>query len=1248
MSIKVDNNDYLNVRNNDPAYQVLTRITDANNIYDIKQTYIKNGTTRNDFNTQLETFRFNRGILCDGTPIDKSKFFMNSVLVTRGNQSYYVGESIDYFKFKTNALLDFRTKSKIKDTYINKTNYESIYDLKTTEEVINGQVVLKYGWDDEKIIKENEISSFPLQRVDKLVIHELASMFIYVNGRKIPDNELFVYTNRSATDVFMPAKYFGAGLDDPKSVIDATIYIDVRQAGSECFYYRDKNFTGKSLDLNLNDPEFKYNKVSKSIDVEQLLIFVDGYLIRASSLTKDGADLHIELEEVLSNSDIEIYILNDLIYRYNKPDGSVLNINNSKVHFFLPDDYIVDVISGPITKQAVSFFYDKKKIDDDLITQTSRFSFEFELFEYEYNRVTLPLDLRPLPGKTYYTKVDDDTYVKCDNLVSFDIYTAYYTRDRTERFDEEKMDFFIEDIDFKVNDSGFITYGDDYYLLNMLGVKRSVDKMKGRLTYSVFDNYPNLSFRKTLSNNGELFDIDEAHKKYDYYDTKISTPEIRLKRLISERPTLLRELITQFKIPSKILKVYGNAKDLVLSSIGEIVEQNTNLYYKIYINGILLDAGDYTTERISVHDIITVDKKHLSNGINNVEMFQFDLSYREKTIFKDQITQARFSRHVDTNGEYYFSCTYNLADLPFGVDFLLDDIVAIERVEKKWYTSDNDEYFMVYPSEENIGYRPIKNFRIYNKTDTHVTVDIQLYEYDGGRTNREFFLLSKQYNVVESLIYSNLDNSYMIDNDLLIPIYSSYIEYGMVDGVKTIINVDKYIPYINNSEPIITRNGRELIFGKDYTFVNPSTNDVAASSYIVFKNQLTERDVINCQFNSSKTNILIVGYDDLNVDNKYGLLYLSELTYPVSTEYMNIYINGEKISKYNLDILSDKLIRVYDITTPIKTVLITTNMLYKTSEIQDYIDCYKESEFEKLLENIFWNCDPSKKIDSNRPAINYVYKVDPYYSDFIGDEDYNNTYYDEYVETIIENKYNYNKNSIFEVEFPPPTRILYYSDEEFELAMDAWSKAKVFFDVYKSNHGFETQVDSVNQKENAKGGDEIVTYLSDTLEIMYLNWLSTSGKTKSYGYKEKNINPNVLRYFSIFENNIIDNRLDIVVDSNRFYEGLRPDVNNEPIIYETEYPDPNNPIYVYPGAQLDIKRRYFYLMLLKALEAKEPDEELFYDYETNDNPLLDRVCELQESNILYPEDFPLKPDTHGIKWNGMDVDIVNYEDPILD
>ena len=70
-------------------------------------------------------------------------------------------------------------------------------------------------------------------------------------------------------------------------------------------------------------------------------------------------------------------------------------------------------------------------------------------------------------------------------------------------------------------------------------------------------------------------------------------------------------------------------------------------------------------------------------------------------------------------------------------------------------------------------------------------------------------------------------------------------------------------------------------------------------------------------------------------------------------------------------------------------------------------------------------------------------------------------------------------------------------------------------------------------------------------------------------------------------------------------------------------------------------------MLLKALEAKEPDEELFYDYETNDNPLLDRVRELQESNILYPEDFPLKPDTHGIKWNGMDVDIVNYEDPIL-
>ena len=104
---------------------------------------------------------------------------------------------------------------------------------------------------------------------------------------------------------------------------------------------------------------------------------------------------------------------------------------------------------------------------------------------------------------------------------------------------------------------------------------------------------------------------------------------------------------------------------------------------------------------------------------------------------------------------------------------------------------------------------------------------------------------------------------------------------------------------------------------KDYTYHNPSTNLALASSFVVLKDQLPEHSSITVQYNSNKTNVLIVGYNDLNIDNKYGLVYFSELKYPISTEYMNIYVNGKnypnttliyyQISWLDLKIFIDRL-----------------------------------------------------------------------------------------------------------------------------------------------------------------------------------------------------------------------------------------------------------------------------------------------------------------------------------------------------
>lgn len=1270
MSVTVNEDNYRLVRNNDPLFQVMTRISDTNNVVDVVQEYVKIGSSRNDFATQLELFDRNVGILNDGKSINMTNFFIQTKKVTINGIEQIAGKTIPYFKFKTNFVLDFKDKRNISKTYIDKRNYESVFDLyaksntsNTIYEILETKDNYYIDHDNDentnpifidkfenrdsvsyvkrlnKMIIESTYNSYPLQRVDKLIQNELDSLFVYINGRKIPDNEVFIYTNNSFTDVFVPEAYIPGNIRDKDSNINATFHIDYRQPGSESLYYRE-TITGNQIIVDLKDEKYGYNykRSTDKITAEKILIFVNGYLRKANSISIEDNVITINCDD-LQNADVELYIMNNMVYRYKKPSISMLNSTGNKLHFYLNDDYITDVLSGPITKTAISFFYKGERLLDEKIKQTSRFSFEYQIDPFVYELVLSNLET-PIKGVNYYIKDSNNNYINVGELESFERGISYYRKFETNVFDESQFDFIVEDLGYKIDDLRFKTYGDDYYLLNMLGVKRCVDKMKGSLSYSVFDKPEyDISFRNTLSNNGELFDVPTAMRKYTRISNTINTPKSKIQTLIQERPTLLRRLLEQYKIPSKKYVFFGNESDIKITSVTRLNNVNDQVYYKVYLNHILLDQMDYTVTREDDFDTILIDKSLLkplisdengyTSGANYVELFQYDLTYRDKTIYKDNLSNG-FTELIDTDGEPVYQKTYTFGENGFNFDpeIVTDDFCAIEKICRSWFDSRDDEYYYFYPTSENIGYRLVKQFDVIERTDNTVTVRIKLYKNDNETTKGNFFIMSKQYNVVHSFLFDNSDGSYMEENDLLIPLYTEYD------------SEDKYIPYICNSEPLITHDGKEMIYGKDYVFTNPEKDKSLTCSYLILKRQTNDNTNITINFNSSKTNILIVGYDDLNIDNMYGLVYLSELPYPVSTEYMNIFVNGEKLSSYDIDILSDKLIRIHNMNRPIRSILITTNSQYKNSELQDFIDLYQESDFEKLLANIFWNCDPSKNVSNSKPNVDYVYKVDPYYSEFIGTEydeksyDNHNPYYEPYIIDIKENAYLYNGSTNFIDKYPKPS-----SDEsDYELKLEAWENAKKFFDIYKTNHGFIEDVDSIKQAKNPYDIETAENYITDTLELMYLNWLSNSGKTRTYGFKAENIDPIVLKYFSIYENIIIDNRIDIVVDSNKFYDGLRPDVCNNP--YEIN--DDGTIKVIYPAMSYDIRRTYFFEILLQTLSSRNNDNGR-YDPETGEDFLIKDMCDNKMSNILYPDDYPLEPDSNGIRYTGTEYDICNND-----
>lgn len=1134
MSVKIAENSYINLREHDPSYQAMIRNGDTSNTYDITQRFVKNKDI-NDFEDAFKNwdYNFNKGFLSDGTYINKSNFFITSKSVVIDEKRTLIVDNVKYFKFKMNCVLEKKNNSQVKNTYISKENSENIYELawKLDED---GKTIYYYNTssanadDNGKISITNQYSSYPLQRMDKLSNYEIGSLFLYLNGIKIPDNEIFVYATNTFTDLFIPLSYIG---DLTNNDIDITFKVDIRQAGSEDFYFVSNEFSGKEIIIDISKAEYLYDRwKTNEVTSDKTVVFSNGNLVKVIDveyLDEEHKQVKFTFEKYITGQ-IELYILNNIIYRYNyDPSKTMINKNNTKLHFFLDETkFEQDFVNGPISKNAVSFFNDGKRIDDDLIIQTSRYSFEFD---------------------TKSTKID-----------------------------ESKIDFFVEDIDYRINDKDYILYGDDYYLLNMLGVSRCVNRMKGGNSYSIFDEPDyQISFKDVLSNNGTLFDVSKAKEYYDNLEKNYNNDKDRCKQLIKKNQSLLREMMQQFATPSKRFVVNGNANDVKISSVKKLESEDALIYYKIYCNHYLIDNINYTTERNGEYDIITIDKSVLSPGTNLFEVFQYDLTYYNQAIYRDNINNG-FEPVYNGSNIVGYTKTYEKSKLPFGEDFLLDDISAIEEIQRDWFTKYDSEYFIVYPSEENKGFRTVKSFEIENVDTDKVKITISLHM--ATQTKGYFYLLYKNYNIVNSFVYHNSDNSYMSDNDLIFPIYSSYIEYGYrEDGTQYVKDIVDYIPYINNSEPMVTRNGKELIIGEDYLYVTPEKTASVATSFIILKTQTNENDSIVVQFNSAKTNILVLGYNSLNIDNKYGLIYLSELKYPVDPNYMNIFINGEKVSKYDISILSDKLIRVYNIHRPINTLLITTNLDYKESELDEYISLYKPSEFELLLEKIFTNCDPYKIVDTSKPNIDYVYTVE---------ED-------------------------------NPS--------------------------YSTNHGFDIMVDDVLKMENPLTGTESVEDAKNILQVMYINWLNKSGKTRSDNYPELNINPKVLKYFSIFENTIVDNRLDIFMDSEKVYNGVPEDICGEPIKVTTEM----KKLLLYPGANKIIRRKFFYDNIFVPTINESEDIQASIRDSTIIDPVFEALKKNKNSNILYAEDFPLEPDKNGIMWTGSNKTIICFPDPEL-
>ena len=146
-------------------------------------------------------------------------------------------------------------------------------------------------------------------------------------------------------------------------------------------------------------------------------------------------------------------------------------------------------------------------------------------------------------------------------------------------------------------------------------------------------------------------------------------------------------------------------------------------------------------------------------------------------------------------------------------------------------------------------------------------------------------------------------------------------------------------------------------------------------------------------YNDTQINVVVypnytynMDYPSLSIedtfDDKYGLLYLGNLKFPFSSKYMDVYANNKHLGEDDIDIISNKLIRLTKSEVSLQDVCIETNFTVPYSALRPFIQLYFDSNFETCIGKLFSCYDYY-----NNPQIGVVSKAsaDSLYESF-GDE----------------------------------------------------------------------------------------------------------------------------------------------------------------------------------------------------------------------------------------------------------------------
>ncbi len=823
-----------------------------------------------------------------------------------------------------------------------------------------------------------EQNASPLADEYVMTIEEAAkerrsSLQVWVDGAKMPDSEIKFYPTRSNVDVFIPHKYLSP-LSSHEVIVEKKMYDQFPYI--HLYYQATSNQTFR---LMLDADQLKaLNEIKGSIE-KNFQVYVNRKLYNSSRrLSYYNNSIEITLNVELTNSELEIIC--DPYTTFYFPSQSV-RYQDEKNVYEIPETYI-DSIHGPISRFSCAFFTNGLRVMNTKMGQKGRLHFEYDSESYANNALAFYLSDRNLVIDTNRILYGSD-YSMYNFIGTAAVTRALHTTVSGNRFIDEGAGkvfdisvvkslgnssvkvYLPENIDFNEDGHqkirlGFYTTRDvgngKFYIDSNLTevspedftVDNTVNPVEititapsaymadGTVTHGKLYVTSWYTWDEVLNNDATLFErttVEAILSKYEsVYDN-----EVKIGEMLRNRPYLMRTFLENYGYKTYSDKIEYNGTDpFVYLGVPDTIDVSAGANYDITVNNKHIPIDKIRIIKKDVTDVFEIEGKNFVKGeniisiqvINNMPVEYFKYKPEEVQLLDGTpILQVTGFTHIG---------------------YREDNIIILEKCDDK-----SDPDIIYFLTDYNVGYKVFKDWKFapYNEDNNEVNIIFDRVP------EHEFIVYNKNFSQHISYVKPTIQSV----TDVIIPLYMG--------------NAKDPIPFIPRGKVYVYCGGDKYIEGADYFIKTPEDDPSVAGSYIVMKRIVLPGAKIDIYFSNYKTENIYkkIGYF---WNNKYGLFYLNDLKYPASLKYLNIYVNQQKLTEKDVDILSDKLIRVHSMIVPMYDLVVESAFTEDSWELQPYIQEYEPDNFEKYLARLFIGANPNANASDLEGAedINEVYK----------------------------------------------------------------------------------------------------------------------------------------------------------------------------------------------------------------------------------------------------------------------------------